>query len=347
MLKNNIDDFYSLIQKSTKAVKAIDPHKRLLFLNNLIDYKFGRALQELESANYSKKCSIAFIGTTHADGTKELNQHYGHLCLDDKKYYRISTCLDKQHMTIQIPSTESKYWDNETYLCFTTGDLFLTIKASDLNGCMCSKTDLGNDEFYILELLQRKRIRCFGFIDDMNYMESTIKNVDLKKTKMMKDFFNFKIKGCVSSQHPKYALKYAQSNDVEYYASLEGIKKVYPSLRYSRQYLSRISKKNFENFNCPKLITIDGIDFALYNIKSIESINEFVKMLPQQNIIKSVESFDDTVELSISEAENFIKSISSIETNEVDIKNIKNVFGRLTKASCNEAIELGQIHKYG
>lgn len=346
MLKYNVDEFYSLAQKSTKTVKSIDPHKRLVYLNGLIDMKLGRALQVLENAKFIKKCSIAFIGTTHADGTRDLNQHYGHICIDDEKYYRVSTCLDKQHMTIQIPSYESQYWDENTYLCFTTGDLFLTVKALDLNGCLRTKTDIGNDEFYILELLQKKVVRHFGIIDDVNLMESTVSDCDLKKVNLLDGFNDFKIKGCLSSQHPKYALKYAHSNDVEYFASLEGIRKVYPSLRYSRQYLSSISKKNIsEKFDEPKEITIDGIDYILYNIKGI-TIDDFIKMLPTEYKDELI-LYDDSIELTIKEAEDFIKSISSITVSEFDITNIKNLFGKVTKATCNEAVELGQIRCYG
>lgn len=355
MFKNTIDDFCNLVKQSTKNVKAIDPHKRLYFLNNLIDFQIGRALQVLEGAKYIKKCSIAFIGTTHSDGTSDLNQHYGHLLLDDEKYYRVSTCLNKNMMTIQIPAYERKYWDENTYLFFTTGDLFLTVKALDLDSCMHIQTDLNNLEYYILEMLHRHVIRSFGIIDDVNNMKSTIVDYDLKKVKMLKNFYNFNIKGCLSSLRPKYALKYAHSNDVEYYASLEGIRKVYPTLNYSRQYLARIAKHNFENkeFEHPKLITIEGIEFAIYRINSLgeSPVTEFVKMLPSSEIYEDYfksELYDDTIELSVKEAEEFLKSISEkpLVLAEKNILHIKTLFGRLTQESCNEALQLGQLYYY-
>lgn len=343
-----IDSFINLAKASTQNVKALDPHKRLVYLNNLIDHKFGRALQAIEKANYIKKVSTAFIGSTYDDGKRELCQHYGHLVLDDKKYYRVSTCLNKHNMTIQIPDYERKHWDDNSYLCFTTGDLFVNIKAKDLVGQYFTLTDKGNAEYYLFDLFSKNAIRSFGLVDDFYQLDSTEGKYDLKDVKMMDDFYDFKIKGCLSSMKPKYALKYAYSNDVEYFTSIEGIRKVYPSLDYSRQYLASISKTNFnKDFDNPKLILIDGIERVLYCIKEV-TIDEFVAMLPKCSQIKMENVLDDTKELSNEEAEEFIKSISdSVTITECDIFKIRDLFGRVTQETCNEALELGQLNRNG
>lgn len=343
-----VDSFISLAAKSSQALKALDPHKRLAYLNNIVDYKIGRTLQVLEKANYTKKLSIAFIGSTFDSGEKDLTQHYGHVVLDDEKYYRISTCLNKSNMTIQVPEYERKYWDSDTYLCFTTGDLFVNIKTSDLAGRYCTLTDKGNLEYYLFELFSNKAIRSFGLVDEFCQLDSTEGKFDLTTIKMMDDFYDFKIKGCLSSMKPKYALKYAYSNDVEYFTSLEGIRKVYPSLNYSRQYLAFISKTNFnsKNFENPKLILIDGVERALYCIKDT-SIDDFIEMLPKQSQIKNESTLDDIRELSNDEAADFIESIAGITITSCDIFKIRDLFGRVTQETCNEALELGQLNRNG
>lgn len=342
-----VDSFISLAATSSQAIKALDPHKRLAFLNNIVDYKIGKALQVIEKANYTKKLSTTFIGSTFDNGDRDLTQHYGHIVLDDEKYYRISTCLNKSNMTIQIPEYERKYWDDNTYLCFTTGDLFLNVKTSDLAGRYYTLTDKGNIEYYLFELFSNKAIRSFGLVDDFCQLDSTKGRFDLTTVKMMDKFYDFKIKGCLSSMKPKYALKYAYSNDVEYFTSLEGIHKVYPSLSYSRQYLAFISKTNFnKSFDNPKLILVDGIERALYCIKDT-TIDDFIAMLPKQNQIKNESVLDDIKELSNGEAISFIRSIADITITACDIFKIRDLFGRVTQETCNEALELGQLNRNG
>lgn len=349
--KNNIDDFFSLSQKSTKSVRSIDPKKNLSMLNNMIDFQVGRVLKVLESASSVKKYAISYIGSVFEDGTSELNQHYGHLVVDDHMYYRVSMCLDKKNMTIQIPEYEKKYWDSNTYLYFTTGDLFLTIATQDLLKSFCTRTDLGNSEYYIFELIQKGLVRAFGFVDELYRMESTVKNANLCCVKLSPNFENFSIRGCLSTLHPKYALKFEKSNNVYFFASLEGIKKEFQNLNYSRQYLSRISKFNIleENRNAnEKVIEIDGDRYILYNIKEFATIDEFKAGLPDKSYYDkyAVEIYDDSVELTINEAYDFVKSLdSSIELTILDIDKIKKVFGRLTKGSCNMAYELNQLGK--
>lgn len=379
MAKNNINEyekFCGYLSQSVKTTKAITAGQRLATLNSLVDAHIGKAVKSLLKAKVVMKCSSTFIGTTSAQKGNKLDQYYGHLIIDNDKYIRVSTCLNKEKRTVQVPISEKQYWNDKTYLYFTTGDLFLLAKTSDLEKCYCQNTELQNYEFSIPEMFMSKSIHKYGIVNDLGFMVSGSNGnvVDLTQVSLPKKFGDFKIKGCVSTFKPKYVLQdISGSNSYsEYYTTIDGIFKTHKKIEFSPQYINKIAKYNSSvlldgyTYNTDeeddyrhkaRTLVIDGKEYIVVSLKNnltLEVFNEITDVCRNRIETKIRNDYDRLDrEISVEEAMNYI--VDNIpddakvnrKTLQKSLSKVRELFGnKLSYNICAQAMELNQI-KYG
>src|SRR5574344_491170 len=152
-MESQYNNFLKYQELSKEQVSSAEAGKRLILLNKLADKFIGKALKEVYKAETVKKIATSYVGCVCNEYSK-YESEYGHIKADDKKF-RISTCLNKQTQSVQIPVSEESCWKDDTYLFFTTGDLFLTVKTSNLNKVNRYITDNQNYNYNIAELFIR------------------------------------------------------------------------------------------------------------------------------------------------------------------------------------------------
>ena len=365
MLENgstNFKKFLRFLEDSTESLKAPLPAMHLALLNSLTDAYLAKVVGVLFGNKYVRKCSATYLGVSDWRSVR-LNQYYGHLVIGEgDAFVRLSTCLDKDKRSVQIPVSEKAYWNDKTYLLFTTGDLFILVKTSDIEKCAHVETLLKNYEYSIPDLFIYGLVSDFGIVDS-NQVLRTSKNgfTDLKFLKNTKGLNTYKLKSCINTFRPKYALQVVNGNKFcEYYTTIEGVFKQHQDVSVTPQYLNRLAKLNAEmlvdemTYNKDntddfwrrgKMITIDGTEYMIVSLKnlSIENYLEIVELCDHRRCVREREDYlARDKEISPQEAFDYILKTYGIKANNIEV--VKDVFQRYSLNTCDMAVGINQVH---
>lgn len=278
--------FCSFLDESKKQLKSLEESKRLSLLDSFADKFAAKTLKEIFKAGLVGKTHISFTGYINDNGLFLDHSNYGHLFVDDKQI-RLSSCLDKITGTLQVPCYETEHWNDKSYIFFTTGDLFILVKTSDIEGLEMYASERNNFVYGIPDLFLRNAITEFGIVRGST-VELPDRSFQLSSIKLPQKFAAYKLRGCRSSFNPKYALirKNSRTLDGELYCTIKSIIAHY-NLSYSQQYLSRLSHQHTQIFqadlglsDCRKnmpSIKIGKQEFLLINLREV-GVSEIQKV---------------------------------------------------------------------
>lgn len=359
-MESQYNNFLKYQELSKEQVSSAEAGKRLILLNKLADKFIGKALKEVYKAETVKKIATSYVGCVCNEYSK-YESEYGHIKADDKKF-RISTCLNKQTQSVQIPVSEESFWKDDTYLFFTTGDLFLTVKTSNLNKVNRYITDNQNYNYNIAELFINNAIDKFGVVDN-GILKFDNKSVDLSSIEMLKNFSKFKLRGCTTSFDKNYCLIREKGPFFcEIFSSLEGIRKRYEDVS-SSQYLCRIAKNNSHLFmdntsdsdtrEKATKVSIHNNNYVLVSLKELDFNALKDRINKEQTAIENEAyrmSIENSKECSLKKAvytiENNIKSKEEYDYYRDIVKNWKNTFGTISVNRCKELKSMKQYKKF-
>lgn len=353
----DISQFFVYADKLDELEKAkyVEPEKRLAYLNFALNNGLAKSLKVLYNASFIKKCSYSFLGYGNIQNIY-LKGNYGHLVLDDK-FFRISTCINIKNGLLKIPVKEKKYWNDNTYICWTKNNLFLSIKTSELCKLTFRNDDFENYEFNLFEILSHKDVCYYGYYNN-DTLDSSIKKINLKNISLPDNFKSISIKGCTSFNKFNYALLSLDDNHIEYYSTIESIMNMY-QYTHTCQYLSKIarlnsnilnnsySKNNFYNYliDC-KTIYLNNKEFIIVSLKYLPKKESTLKDILKDCLNKS----------SILEENNYIIKNKNIDETQalkyIEIKTkkkpsniyiVKKLFNNYSMINCDQALELNQI----
>ena len=284
----NFRKFYDYAEHSICHEKSLDSTKNLDTLNLLINKFAAKTIKDILKGKIISKFDVPHIQDISNGKVDKQYGKYGHLLLDDTKSIRVSTCLNNRNFYVQIPKKEEQFWNKNSYVFFTNGDLFLMVNSEKLKNIPKIETKLQNYQIEINNLLKLNEI-SFGLRkeDKISYIKNGEESfIDLNESKLSKEFYNFKSRGCMSSLKPKYFV-FERNGKIDFdehgstFKSLNAIENYY-KLGFTRQYLGRLATKNAEIldridvsepvniFNMLKKVSKNKKDFYVVAIDDLE-----------------------------------------------------------------------------
>src|SRR5574344_2184683 len=328
-MESQYNNFLKYQELSKEQVSSAEAGKRLILLNKLADKFIGKALKEVYKAETVKKIATSYVGCVCNEYSK-YESEYGHIKADDKK--------------------------------FRIGDLFLTVKTSNLNIVNRYITDNQNYNYNIAELFINNAIDKFGVVDN-GILKFDNKSVDLSSIEMLKNFSKFKLRGCTTSFDKNYCLIREKGPFFcEIFSSLEGIRKRYEDVS-SSQYRCRIAKNNSHLFmdntsdsdtrEKATKVSIHNNNYVLVSLKELDFNALKDRINKEQTAIENEAyrmSIENSKECSLKKAvytiENNIKSKEEYDYYRDIVKNWKNTFGTISVNRCKELKSMKQYKKF-
>lgn len=248
----NLGSFYRYAEHSNSRIKADSSLKNLEILDILANKFVAKTTRMILNGKFVSKFDASHLQDISNGKIERQYGHYGHLSIDNKKYVRISTCLDMKYQNVQIPIREEKFWNEDTYIFFTNGDLFLMLNSEILKNLNRTKTKLLNYQYNFNDIFSKENI-TYGLLKDkkVSYISTSNgeeRKLNLDSIQLSEKFYEFKSRGCTSSLNPKY-LVFERNSKIDFdehgstFKSLKAIEKNY-KFGFTRQYLGRLATKN-------------------------------------------------------------------------------------------------------
>lgn len=358
----NLSKFYDYAEQSRSNIKAEDSLKNLEVLDILANKFVAKTTKVLLNGNYVSKSNISHLQDISNGEIYKNYGKYGHLTIDDKNI-RISTCINLPFNCVQIPIKEERYWNKDTYIFFTNGDLFLMVNSQDFKNLEKIRTKYLNYQCSLNKLLDLDE-SIFGLLKDhqVSYcFKDKEKIIDLDSLKLSKSFYEYKFKGCMSSFEPKY-LVLEKNDDIDFdvhgstFKSLKAIEENY-HFGLTRQYLGRIATKNAEILDYSSEHDFDLIFSKLKKISSKkqyyiiavdEHMSSYLKLF-KEFLSKKREEYNESLDrkCSVKRAIFFLKKIKSSEEYSYYKKQIIEQVGKdFTLRDCIFLREFNQIDDF-
>lgn len=159
-----------LSEASNRTFKSSHPKQNLSNLDAISNYRFGYIIKAIsDNGTTIEKIKNEIIGD-YLNGRIHLYKDtFGHIKTYNKKtnelrYYRVSSCFDKDIGQITIPEDEFSLFTDNTRYVFFNNDTYLVLDAKKINRSLGYQTDAGNIsfQFSILFNMNKDCIVTFG-----------------------------------------------------------------------------------------------------------------------------------------------------------------------------------------